>query len=183
MTAVKRITDTKIYKVESLGLGCESLYKNGMWRKMAWSFCQWTNTRWLTKHVRHKSGRSFKSGNGKAIHCAEKVSIPAMIDPTRWFLGTTQACLQLSLISHQLQRVSTWISGSPSTTQHNLLQGQHLQRLNTLRGSEEPPQSLLQVMDYIEQEGPGVIISQNGVMIFVRHGATYVCIHHCRFER
>lgn len=66
-------------------------------------------------------------------------------------------------------------------TQHYILQGKHLQRLNTLRGSEEPTQSLLQVMDYKEQEGPGVIISQNGVMIFMRHGATYIGKQHCSF--
>ena len=35
-------------------------------------------------------------------------------------------------------------------------------------------------MDCVEWEGPGVVIGQDGVMIFVRHGGTYVRIHRSR---
>ena len=38
-------------------------------------------------------------------------------------------------------------------------------------------------MDCVERKGPGVVIGQDGVMIFVRHGGTYVRVHHSRLRK
>lgn len=38
-------------------------------------------------------------------------------------------------------------------------------------------------MDFNEWKGPGVVIGQDGVVIFVRHGGTYVRVHHCRLRK
>ena len=38
-------------------------------------------------------------------------------------------------------------------------------------------------MDCVEWKGPGVMIGQDGDMIFVRHGGTYVRVHHSRLRK
>ena len=38
-------------------------------------------------------------------------------------------------------------------------------------------------MDCNEWKGPGVVIGRDGVVIFVRHGGTYVRVHHCRLRK
>ena len=37
--------------------------------------------------------------------------------------------------------------------------------------------------DCVEWKGPGVVIGQEGVVIFVRHGGTYVRVHHSRLRK
>ena len=37
--------------------------------------------------------------------------------------------------------------------------------------------------DCVEWKGPGVVIGQDGVVIFVRHGGTYVRVHHTRLRK
>ena len=38
-------------------------------------------------------------------------------------------------------------------------------------------------MDCVEWKGPGVVKGQGGVVIFVRHGGTYVRIHHSSLRK
>lgn len=38
-------------------------------------------------------------------------------------------------------------------------------------------------MDSTEWKGPGVVMGQDSVMIFVRHGGTCVCVHHFRLQK
>ena len=35
----------------------------------------------------------------------------------------------------------------------------------------------------MEWKGPGIVIGQDGVVIFVRHGGTYVRVHHSRLRK
>lgn len=37
--------------------------------------------------------------------------------------------------------------------------------------------------DCVEWKGPGIVIGQDGVVIFVRHGGTYVRVHHSRLRK
>lgn len=76
-------------------------------------------------------------------------------------------------------------------------QGEHSQKQNALRGSEEPfvnnrpaderyetgDKLYHKQVDSTEWKGPGVVIGQDGVVIFVHHWGTYVRVHQSRLQK
>lgn len=74
-----------------------------------------------------------------------------------------------------------------------MLQGRPSQRQNAVTGSDELfTSNSVRMMKNIKLgtkcttnkwKGTGLVIGQDGVMVFVRHSSTYVRVHHSRLEK
>jgi hypothetical protein len=56
-------------------------------------------------------------------------------------------------------------------------------QVRTSAGNQQGEKVFYKRPDSAEWKGPGTVIGQDGVVVFVRHGGTYVRVHQCRLQK